>query len=341
MKTFSFKYWLLYLLLLDIFLLVGCGGQLTTGASPEKPAKEGTQKENHDNQVSHPTTVSSVKNNTSIPDSSVSPTTQTSPSNSSTTGAYIQQPNSIVFWNIQQGLLLSASNGHGLVWKTVDGGHSWTKVYEDSNLLSRVVLTGSTSAKVLVGDDWKNPKSQIETTNNGQTWVKMPYQKPLFADQACSIGKFGEDLFVNHSAPSSSQIWALCDGQPAAGQMSKLIVFSHDGGKNWTKKAEVTPKAANTNGLGLNGYPMGIDFLSDGRGWLWESRGNSFYTIDGGQNWIPFTNLTSPETKEARSMSLIDNQHGYALLWVNNKYLLMFTKDGGKSWSEANAWINQ
>ncbi|MDB5083414.1 MAG: hypothetical protein JWN30_300, partial [Bacilli bacterium] len=242
-------------------------------------------------------------------------------------------PVSIAFWNTQQGLLVSSTNGQGSIWKTTDGGQNWTNVYVYKTPFSRVVVTGGTSAKVLVGINWSTPSSQLVTSNNGQTWEEQAYQQPSFAQAAC-----GTDTFVNHSASSPSQIWSLCTGQPGAGQMGKRIVSSTDGGKTWTIRANVNPAGGSSNGLSVSGYPAGIDFLANGRGWLWESRGFSYYTTDGGQNWTPFTNLTQPESKEARSMSLIDDQHGYALLWDNNRYRLMFTADGGRSWHEVKSW---
>jgi photosystem II stability/assembly factor-like uncharacterized protein len=90
--------------------------------------------------------------------------------------------------------------------------------------------------------------------------------------------------------------WLLCKSQPGAGNQPKAVFETRDGGKRWHLVADAlfTQTGRNRGGLSVGGYAYGMSFEPSGDGLLWQARGDTYATSDGGRHWRPLR-LTTPE----------------------------------------------
>ena len=66
-------------------------------------------------------------------------------------------------------------------------------------------------------------------------------------------------------------------------------------------------------GLPGSGYAEGMALTARGFGLLWEARGDTYRTTDGGRTWRRLS-LTSPELKEVVSASVVRRRLAFVLL---------------------------
>lgn len=139
--------------------------------------------------------------------------------------------------------------------------------------------------------------------------------------------------------------WLLCSGQPSAGNQGKAVYTSRDGGHRWHVVADagfLSFSRPKTHGLCSCGYAGGISFSATGRGLLWQHRGWSYLTVNGGRDWRSLP-ITSAEIVEGDDGSFVSDALGFLLLHNNRNDRkrtedLMRTNDGGRSWRVVRRW---
>ena len=177
----------------------------------------------------------------------------------------------------------NVSHGDG-VWKTTDGGKTWTHVgLEDTHQISRVRVHPNSPDTVWVGAQGhafgpNADRGVYKTTDGGKTWRKV-----LFRNDSTGIS----DLVLD---PSNSAVlyaafwqaqrkpWQLVSGGAGGG-----IFKSSDGGEHWT---ELTHNAGLPAGL-LGNIGLAVSPAKPARLWalIEADSGGVYRSEDGGATW--------------------------------------------------------
>ncbi|HEX6533647.1 MAG TPA: glycosyl hydrolase [Gemmatimonadaceae bacterium] len=177
----------------------------------------------------------------------------------------------------------NVSHGDG-VWKTTDGGKTWTHVgLENTRQIARVKVDPKNPDVVYVGafgHVWApNPDRGVyKTTDGGKTWKKI-----LFRDDSTGV----TDLVLDPNDPNTiyaafwtawRRPWQLVSGGAGSG-----IFKSTDGGEHWT---ELTHNPGLPTGIIGN---IGITVSPANSQRLWAlieaDSGGVFRSDDGGKTW--------------------------------------------------------
>lgn len=146
--------------------------------------------------------------------------------------------------------------------------------------LGMMVRLNDSSAYV-VGTPSSNPNGNPDTVplwitaDGGGSWVERRIPCGIDAWQATMSVSPGGKLF------------ALCGGQPAAGNEMKSVVVSTDDGATWSQPGACMPTlrtGCSTTGL-IGGYVGEIDAESQTVAYLRLGRGRVMRTMDGGATW--------------------------------------------------------
>jgi photosystem II stability/assembly factor-like uncharacterized protein len=172
----------------------------------------------------------------------------------------------------------------------------------------------------------------MATSNGGHSWHPIRVPCPRFAPDVGGV------------ANSSGGAWVVCIGGPGAGNQAKAIYSTADNGQNWRRLIAVAlPGIGKTSsgGIASYGYPSGLSFSSDGTGLLWEGRGTTYLTHDGGYRWRPLTSLTKPEANFGSSAAVISSEEAFLLQTggsASDAMVLYATTDAGSSWVLVHGW---
>jgi photosystem II stability/assembly factor-like uncharacterized protein len=131
------------------------------------------------------------------------------------------------------------------------------------------------------------------------------------------------------AAVSASHAWALCLGEPGAGQQNKVLYETVDA-STWTVRKH----------LSGSGYGQRLAFARTGFGLLAESRGGLLVTRDGGRSWR-MPRITSPEVAEPQSVAAFTSGRGVVLVRDNRsgqRVELYGTYDAGGHWARVHVW---
>ncbi len=225
----------------------------------------------------------------------------------------------------------SLNGGYG-VYKSIDGGKSWTSMgLEDTRHIHRILIDPSNSNTVYVGaigSPWgTHPERGVfKTTDGGKSWRKV-----LFTNEQSGIA----DMVMDPLNPNKiiaamwehkRDPWFFKSGGSGSG-----IYMTYDGGENWKKLDDSNglPKGElGRIGLAIAKNKPEIVYA------LVEAKKNALYkSEDGGQNW-----------KKINDKSDIGNRpFYYSEIYVDpqneNRVFSIFTyvnvsEDGGKNFSE-------
>jgi photosystem II stability/assembly factor-like uncharacterized protein len=133
----------------------------------------------------------------------------------------------------------------------------------------------------------------MRTTDRGRTWQRV--------GGPC-VGATGASL----SFVSARRGWLLCTSQPGAGMQPKAVFETRNGGRRWrlVTDAFFTRIGRSRGGLSTGGYPYGMSFDPGGHGLLWQTRGHTYSTRDGGRHWRSLR-ITSPDAIEGQAASVV------------------------------------
>jgi photosystem II stability/assembly factor-like uncharacterized protein len=265
----------------------------------------------------------------------------------------------------------------GYVSTTADGGRTWTIRWRGVAVSDVAVVRGTREAWVELASQRIRPDDQapmIHTADLGRTWQQagtapstpsFPTPRIGFAMRSrdgnagpltstsdagrtwrrvgvpCRRGWGGFAESAAISFVSARQGWVMCAGQPGAGNQSKALYVTRNGGTTWKRllNAYFEPGRIRLGGL-AGGYLRGINFTRTGHGLMWLARGRTRRTSDGGRHWRPIS-ASSPETREAYSGWLVSDRFVYLLLENSGRrpdWELLRSVDGGRSWRLVRSW---
>lgn len=235
---------------------------------------------------------------------------------------------SVAFFDATHGLVVGATPaGLGAVWRTADGGRTWTETDPTSEGLAFVTVSGTRDAWATVScpnPAWSGETcSLIASSDGGATWHTVSTQQLLSVS------------FVD-----TTHGWGVGPGGAEPGAVAGGLLSTADGGRTWS----VLPAAP----CASIGWPVTVSFASRLQGWVGcagmggagEAAKGVAETTDGGRTWTMRAAAYPPGIgKDVGSISLVDylagismRPSGVGLAWESRGGTLR-TADGGRTWT--------
>lgn len=234
-----------------------------------------------------------------------------------------------------------ATMATGGVWKSVDGGITWSPIFDEqpTTSIGSIAVAASDPNVVYVGSGEANIRGNVapglgifKSTDAGKTWTHVWKQ----------TGQIG--TMVVH--PRNADIaFAAVLGHAFGPNPERGVYRTTDGGKTWQ---QVLKKDADTGASDVALDPSNPHVVFAG---LWQARrrpwgltsggpGSGLYVSrDGGDTWTPLTGSGLPEGiwgKVGVAVAPSDGRRVYALIEAE-KGGLFRSDDGGRSWALASA----
>ena len=236
-------------------------------------------------------------------------------------------------------LIYYAATASGGVWKSVDGGVSWSPIFDDQPVSSigSIAVAPSDPNVVYVGSGEANIRGNVGAGNGiyksldgGKTWSHVWTQ----------VGQIGQ-MAVHPRDPDIA--YAAVLGHAFGSNPERGVYRTTDGGKTWK---QVLKKNAETGASAVTLDPSNPNIVFAG---LWEAQrypwdlksggpGSGLYVSrDGGDTWKQLTGNGLPEGiwgKVGVAVAPSDGRRVYALIEAE-KGGLFRSDDGGENWTLA------
>src|ERR687887_1770420 len=263
------------------------------------------------------------------------------------------EPQSLAFWDVGHGLVQGyelRGKRREAVWLTADGGRTWRTVKRGPGPYWIAAVRGGSDGWIAL------PGALLHSGDRGRTWstfARARVREPSFATARDGWALSRSGLVATHDGGATwhalrqpcgpsfwtspprlvlatpSHGWLLCLTTPGTGQQLKAVYETRDGGRRWRLRSSNRFGERHLGNVPAPGYADDVSFLSNGHGWLAQSRGSFYETHDGGTHWRPLP-ISSPEVVEAHAAELLDDRVGVALIFYARR--LAFTRDGGQTW---------
>jgi hypothetical protein len=193
----------------------------------------------------------------------------------------------------------------GGVWRTRDGGSTWTPVFDrapslgiggpgaiaidPNNADTLYVGTSSRNGSQFSGDSTQPPAGLFRSIDGGASWIRLGSSYPLNTPSNASLF-FNRIINVVIVDPANSRtLYLACNGGFGSG-----LFVSTDGGFNWTQG---TAPGGDVRSLVLDATsPAGARILYAG-----ISGAGVVQSTDGGRNWATILNAATPAVATAIS----------------------------------------
>lgn len=227
---------------------------------------------------------------------------------------------SLHFISDNTGFAIEKTKSGTTLIKTSDGGISWSEIKfpDDINLDCFNALDEKLLFAAVHTPQSETGFAIYKSINGGRNWGKI---RPPFNDM-------GSNGVSGMSWISEYEGYILDNGQPGAGSQAKTLYYTRNGGVNWIVRS--SDKIENGHmvsyGIPTSGYGNGIKFFANGTGYLGESRGTVYKSVDGGKN---FKQTMAQNGDTCPVPDFINENEGYGI--IHNR-VLVHTDDGGMHW---------
>jgi photosystem II stability/assembly factor-like uncharacterized protein len=239
--------------------------------------------------------------------------------------------------------IIYAGAASGGVWKTVNGGTTWSSIFDQNPIINigAIAIQQSNPSVIWVGTGEGNPRNSVnlgagiyKSLDGGNTWKLMGLEKT----------KNIHRVIVDPNNPNIVYVGAI--GNPFADHPERGVFKTINGGETWEKilytnersgVGDMVMDPSNPNKLLVGMWEhhrSPYDFKSGGKG-------SGFYlTLDGGKNWTKLTNKLNgiPEGELGRigiAIAKSEPNRIYALI-ESTKNALYRSDDGGFKWEKVN-----
>jgi photosystem II stability/assembly factor-like uncharacterized protein len=239
--------------------------------------------------------------------------------------------------------IIYAGSASGGVWKTENGGTTWTSIFDENPILNigSIAIQQSNPSVIWVGTGEGNPRNSVnlgagiyKSLDGGKTWKLMGLEKT----------KNIHRVIIDPTNPNV--VYAGVIGNPFADHPERGLFKTTDGGQTWEKilytnersgVADMVMDPTNPNKLFVamwEHHRNTYDFKSGGKG-------SGFYvTLDGGKNFTKLANKANgiPEGELGRigvAIARSEPNRVYALI-ESAKNALYRSDDGGFKWEKVN-----
>ncbi|HSN67918.1 MAG TPA: glycosyl hydrolase, partial [Thermoanaerobaculia bacterium] len=222
----------------------------------------------------------------------------------------------------------SVGYGDG-VYKSVDGGKSWSNVgLKASEHIGKILIDPTDSNVVWVaaqGPLWNSggDRGLYKTTDGGKNWKKVLEISPNTGVSDIVMDPRNPDVLYASAYQRRRHVWTLIDGGPESG-----IHKTRDGGATWEKLTKGLPKE-DMGRIGLTLAPTRPDTVYA----IIEAadrKGGFFRSTDGGANWEKRNDYvsSSPQYYQELIPDPADPDRVYSMDTFTN-----VTEDGGKTFT--------
>ncbi|HEY0513512.1 MAG TPA: hypothetical protein VGH73_16500 [Thermoanaerobaculia bacterium] len=230
----------------------------------------------------------------------------------------------------------------GGVWKSMNGGLSWTPVFDDQPVASigAVAVDPSNPDVVWVGTGEGNPRNSASvgdgiyrSPDGGRTWVHLGLEKTERIDR----------IVVHPTNPDV--VWVAALGQEWGENPERGIFKTTDGGKTWNRVLYVNPR---TGAADLAIDPRNPDKLYAAmwqfRRWPWYFKSGGpgsglFATTDGGRTWKRSGEEDGMPKGDLGRIGLAVSPSNPDVVYATveaTKSAVVRSDDGGRSWHTVN-----
>ncbi len=253
---------------------------------------------------------------------------------------------SITFINNDVGFACGGKKGDvGTIYKTINGGTNWQKIFSISNNgLYNVCFVNDT-----LGFACGENLLLLKTIDGGLNWVNQ-YQfqghppssynstlRNIFAFDANTIYVAGGTDFmigVTYKTYDGGNLWIY---NTFDNEMRSTFFTNKYTGyfASYGAIFKTTDSAYSFNRLPIDDdFFVSIDFANANIGFACGYNGGIYKTIDGGNSWTSqsTTNTDISRSKHFNQLKFLNENIGYA---VGNDGLIMFTDNGGANWNTA------
>lgn len=167
------------------------------------------------------------------------------------------------------------------------------------------------------------------THDGGQTWSSL--------EVPCGFNAF----VVALSAAPDGTLFAVCAGQPGAGNSLKSTLQSTDGGVTWTVTLSCAPSQSGATTQNCDSSPLiagylgGIDAVSDTTVYLVGDRSALLATTNGGYTWAPALPLIGDTSDGTETVTFFNPSDGVVLGddgTSDDVNTIWSTVNGGETW---------
>lgn len=239
--------------------------------------------------------------------------------------------------------IIYAGAASGGVWKTENGGTTWTSIFDENPILNigAIAIQQSNPSVVWVGTGEGNPRNSVnlgagifKSLDGGRSWKSMGLEKT----------KNIHRIIIDPTNPNI--VYAGVIGNPFADHPERGVFKTIDGGQTWEKilytnersgVGDMVMDPSNPNKLLVGMWEHHrntYDFKSGGKG-------SGFYmTLDGGKNWTKLSSKINgiPEGDLGRigiAIAKSEPNRVYALI-ESAKNALYRSDNGGFKWEKVN-----
>lgn len=246
-----------------------------------------------------------------------------------------QMLHDITFSNLNTGY----AGGDGGIYKTTDGGTSWTRVgstgvFTIAAVNDQVVYAGGFNGVLLKtsdgGTNWTSVATPVSTSGNHVWDVWALNETTVYISQGAVSGKIYKtinggnswtDVVLGGGGTPVTSIQFISDqtGFATTGDPGSLLKTTN-GGTTWAAIISGVP-----NGL------ASLFFINGQTGYVGEHNGGIRKTTDGGSTW---TMQSTGNSSALRKMHFASEQVGIA---VGDNGTVLTTTDGGITWKKENS----